>query len=140
MNIGRILKICIALLMLIIGGLIYVGFRSETLLMFRWFRCCGVFEYVAHFRETCLGCDLPYFVRYSLPDGLWLLSYMIIIGTIWNKNKSIQYLIFVYAMPIIAIIIELLQYYFTELGTFDILDIIAYTAAIIIYKLIQHLI
>lgn len=35
------IKIFLAVLLLTIGGLIYIGFRSESLLMFEWYEHIG---------------------------------------------------------------------------------------------------
>lgn len=132
----RCLKVYMAILLLLVGSFIYIGFRSESLLMFKWFEYIGILEYVTIFRDICAKYSLPHFVKYSLPDGLWLLSYMLIIGTIWQTHNNRPYLLFVYTLPVASLIVELLQYFFDRLGTFDLLDILSYTSAIIIYKLI----
>lgn len=133
------IKTCSALFFLLIGGLIYIGYRSETLLMFKWFECIGISDYIIHFRDICSKYNIPYFIKYSLPDGLWLLSYMMIIGTIWD-NRNYTYYLFIYIIPFAAISMELIQIIFSSLGTFDILDILSYVMAIIIYQLTQRLI
>lgn len=132
-------KIFIAVLLLTIGGLIYIGFRSESLLMFVWYEHIGVYEYISLFREFCSQYEVSEFVRYSLPDGLWLLSYMILIGTIWGNNRCSIYRLYICVIPLTAIILELLQYHFSVLGTFDVLDFLSYILAITIYGLIQRL-
>ena len=134
------IKIFLAVLLLTIGGLIYIGFRSESLLMFEWYEHIGGYRYILSFRELCSQYEVSQFVKYSLPDGLWLLSYMILIGTIWGNNRCNTYRLFIYSMPLIAVILELLQDQFSVLGTFDVLDILSYILAITIYGLIQLLV
>ena len=91
-----------------------------------------------YFRDTCSKYSIPNFIQYSLPDGLWALSYMMMMGTIWD-DRNLQKLLLVYTVPLVAITLELSQIFFSTLGTFDILDILSYSMAIIIYQLIQHL-
>ena len=134
------IKIFLAVLLLTIGGLIYIGFRSESLLMFEWYEHIGGYRYILSFRKLCSQYEVSQFVKYSLPDGLWLLSYMILIGTIWGNNRCNTYRLFIYSMPLIAVILELLQSQFSVLGTFDVLDILSYILAITIYGLIQLLV
>ena len=131
-------KICLALFILVIGGLIYIVYRSENLLMFKWFDYLCISDYIMYFRDTCSKYSIPNFIQYSLPDGLWALSYMMIMGTIWD-DRNLQKLLLVYTVPLVAITLELSQIFFSTLGTFDILDILSYSMAIIIYQLIQHL-
>ena len=49
-NRQRIVKVILSFAILIIGGLIYVGFRDKSLLMFSWFEQLGVSGEVDAFR------------------------------------------------------------------------------------------
>jgi len=56
-----------------VGALIYVGWRSPTLLVFDWMTFCGI--PLNAFRPSA---TLPHPILYSLPDGCWVLA-----GTSW---------------------------------------------------------
>lgn len=119
---------------LIIGGMLYLGYRSQDLLMFRWANYLGLSRFVNSWRKFCFQYPLPEWCYYALPDGLWLLSYILLINIIWNSHtwKSI---IWIYALPAIAITSELLQLLNPNFGTFDIMDIVCYLGAVILFEL-----
>ena len=48
----RIAKAVVGGTALIIGGLIYIKYRSESLLMFDWFSGLGLTEYIEYFRNN----------------------------------------------------------------------------------------
>ena len=119
---------------LIIGGMLYLGYRSQELLMFRWANYLGLSRIVNSWRKFCFQYPLPEWCYYALPDGLWLFSYILLINIIWNSHtwKSI---IWIYALPAIAITSELLQLLNPYFGTFDIMDIVCYLGAVILFEL-----
>ena len=80
----RILKVIIALVLLSIGGLIYLTFRGENLLMFNWLNELDLMYQIDNLRAYNQKIYLYDWVLYSLPDGLWLLAYLLIIDSIWH--------------------------------------------------------
>ena len=127
-------NIVLSIVPLIIGGILYLGYRSQELLMFRWVNFLGLSNIVSLWREFCFQHPLPGWCYYALPDGLWLLSYILLIYIIWDSHtwKSI---IWIYALPTIAITSELIQLLDSRFGTFDIMDIIGYMGAILLFEL-----
>lgn len=127
-------NIALSIAPLIIGGMLYLGYRSQELLMFRWVNFLGLSNTVSSWRKICFQHPLPEWCYYALPDGLWLLSYILLINIIWNSHtwKSI---IWIYALPAIAITSELLQLLNPYFGTFDIMDIVCYLGAVILFEL-----
>ncbi len=69
---------------------------------------------------------LPDWVLYSLPDGLWIYSYILVIGAIRNFNIR-ESTLAIFCLPTVAIISEFLQLPGIIPGTFDSSDILAYT-------------
>ena len=53
---------------------------------------------------------VPEWVVYSLPDGMWLLSYMFTMEFIWNNDGKHIRLFFVWAMPVAIIAHEFCQF------------------------------
>lgn len=129
------MKFIFSILSLLTGGLIYLGYRTETLLMFKWVDYLGLSPWVKQLRTFCTEFPLPSWVYYSLPDGLWLLSYMLFMNIIWSKKEEIQYIIWLYILPIIAIVSEILQIFISGIGTFDIIDLLSYVSAILTFNI-----
>lgn len=136
-NKQRIVNVVLSFAILIIGGLIYVGFRDKSLLMFNWFEQLGIIGEVDAFRGLVNSEGLYGWVKYSLPDGLWLFAYMFLVDTIWNGSKSISSYIFISSLPFLALLSELLQYFGLVPGVFDWIDVASYLFAILLYVIIK---
>ena len=130
----KIKNIALSILPLITGGMLYLGYRSPELIMFRWANFLGLSNIVSSWREFCLQHPLPEWFYYALPDGLWLLSYILLVNLTWNE-LTWKSRIWVYALPTVAIISELMQILIPMLGTFDIIDLTCYIGAIILFEL-----
>lgn len=126
---ARRIELGLALILFIVEGLLYLTFRSTELNMFRLYEHAG--PWVKTLREWGSELYVPEWVKYSLPDGLWLLSYLFLIDAIWNKFdkcSSIWYLI----MPGVAFGSELAQLFWGFTGTADPMDFTCYAGAIVI--------
>ena len=64
-------------------------------------------------------------IVFSLPDGLWAMSYTMLIFHL-RKDKTVRTLIWSIIIPIVGILSEISQYYSLIPGTFDIIDLIMY--------------
>lgn len=126
----------VALLLFLLGVLTYIGFRSDNLRMFSWADALGVHSVILYIRECFCNISVGSFVSYSLPDGLWLLAYLMIIDAIWRENSKGK-LFFITLLPFSAICSEIFQLIGIVNGVFDILDLAAYLGAILIYKLLK---
>lgn len=135
----RIGRSILSLLILCIGGLIYIGLRDKSLLMFDWFNHLGISQYVEIFRGLFNSEGVYGWVKNSLPDGLWLFSYMFLVDAIWNGSKSISAYIFIYYLPILALVSEFSQYFGLVPGVFDWIDVASYLFAILLYITIKLL-
>lgn len=133
----RIVKVILSFTILIIGGLIYVGFRDKSLLMFRWFEQLGISGEVNAFRNLVNSEGIYGWVKNSLPDGLWVFAYMFLVDAIWNGSKSISSYIFIFSLPGFALLSEFLQYFGLFPGVFDWIDVASYSFAIILYIIIK---
>lgn len=125
---NRITAFSIALCAMSLGGATYLLFRPTSLLLFSWLEKINMLDYIDTARGN-INFSLPEWVIYSLPDGLWLLSYMLVIGAIWDFDlkHSAPALFF---LPALALISELLQLPGIVPGTFDPGDILAYLLGI----------
>lgn len=134
---ARIEKSLLSLLILFIGGLIYIGFRDKSLLMFDWFNFIGITQHIETFRSFFNSEGIYGWVKNSLPAGLWLFAYVYLVDAIWNGAKSISSYIFIYSLPFFAILSEFLQYFGLVPGVFDWIDVFSYLFAIFLYIFIK---
>lgn len=120
----RIATLILSLVTLFFGGGLYLMCRSEHLVMFDWCKAIGIYPLIQQLRPQG---HFDSWVIYSLPDGLWLFSYIILTGAIWafDMRKSL-----LCSVPLIVIAIgsELLQLPHIIRGTFDIIDLLCYIA------------
>ena len=82
----------LAVLALIVGGIIYILFRTNTLLMFTWFDSCGLGPAIRTAREAArpFQSALPGWIRYTLPGGLWLYSMLEVVALIWLEYPKVS--------------------------------------------------
>ena len=134
----KVTKYGLSILLLSLGGLIYIIYRPTELIMFDWFQEIGIENIIKHLRLNYDDINIYEWIKYNLPAGLWLFSYMFIIDAIWdNDNNSKSYLLFLSITPIASILSEILQFFGLLHGTFDIKDILAYIGAIILFITIK---
>lgn len=126
-------RIALAILFFMVGGAIYVSYRVKTLNMFGWFNFLGLDHYVDYLRSNIGTYKISNFVKYSLPDGLWLFSYFLVIKAIYNTEMSKAAIISYTALPLVAIGSEILQIFNLVPGVFDIYDLICYICSILIF-------
>ena len=102
----------ISVVAIIMGGMIYVLFRTQEFRFFRWAEALGASQVLYDWRNNFLNgsLQLPRWVVYSLPEGLWALAYGLFIATIWNGQRGwIKYL-WMATVPLLPAVYELLQY------------------------------
>lgn len=107
-----------------LGGLIYIIWRSTSLLMFSWFDGFGLTSLINALRNISFA--VPGWVIYSLPSGLWIYSFSFILIYIWHDAKSKSKYLWMSLAPIIALGSELGQLIGVIPGTFDLADIALY--------------
>ena len=137
----RGLKIFIGFIFLFIGSYLYLKFRAETLLMFKWVDNLGLDFIVSSIRRSFEGFNLyqmNYFV-FSAPYGLWVISFCCFIGAIWHKDSSVSAIIWRLFVPVIAISSEILQFVGFLPGTYDINDLLVLFVSTIIGLIISFL-
>lgn len=138
-NIIVAFKVLLSFTLLTIGGLIYLGWRSGNLVMFQIFEKSGMSNLLTSIRNVGTEYSLFEWVKYSMPDGLWLFSYMFLIDTIWQNHRYTSYYVFLWSLPAISIMSELLQYVAIVPGTFDIVDLACYILAIVIFMILKFI-
>ena len=119
-------RIMIYLFPLTLGGFIYIIFRTETLIMFHWFKYLNISNEVDSIKNMRTGYSFPNWFIYNLPDGLWIFSYTAISLEIWKNSITRQNIFWVFSIPIISVLSEFLQLFKIIPGTFDFLDVTFY--------------
>ena len=81
---------------------------------------------------------MPSYVKYNLPDGLWMLSFLLFMESIWADEKLLKW---IFCVPIItfAFILEALQFLGYFSGTGDVFDLYFYAIAILLFILLTKL-
>lgn len=133
-------KTLISFVLFICGGLIYILFRTESLVMFQWFKAFKLLDFINYIRQGIGVCITSDFIRFCLPDGLWLLSYLILMDAVWGNTHNLWSFFFYAILPFIAICSEILQYFSLLSGTFDLGDIVAYLCSLFLFIIYIHLI
>ena len=130
----RGLKIFVGLIFLLIGSYLYLKFRSETLLMFKWAKNLGLDFIVSSIRGSfeSLNSDRMKYIIFSAPYGFWVISFCCFIGAIWHKDNSFSAIIWRLFVPVIAISSELLQFVGLLPGTYDTNDLLVLIVSTII--------
>jgi hypothetical protein len=110
---------------MLVGGLIYVLWREQGLLMFAWFSDVGLSPQVATLRNAALPLRplLPSWLLYSLPEALWLLSGLLALDVIWGTRKRGGYLFWTVCLATMAIGSEVGQFVRVVPGRFDPVDL-----------------
>lgn len=116
------------ILTLILGGFIYISFRAESLTMFKWFATASLDAPIARLRAITLTLtpNLPNWFLYSLPDGIWVFSYISLMLLIWKNKINQENIVYIFSLPLIAILSEIGQLFKIVPGTFDTIDILFY--------------
>lgn len=109
-----------------IGSLIYVLFRADNILIFKFFQFIGISEMINNIRNVTMEFSiyLPDWILFSLPDGLWVYSLNIFCLFFTGYYLDFKNCYFVIVGIFLGIGSELLQLINLIPGTFDIIDLI----------------
>jgi len=120
------LRITKGLTPVILGGFIYLTYRTDSLLMFGWFNTIGLTEYIKILRTSdwLHSTTIPNWVIYSLPDALWLFSFTYTTLLLWNFKINKHSIFWICLAPFIGLSSELGQMIGFIPGTFDVLDLV----------------
>jgi len=116
-----------------VGGVIYLMFRSQDMLMFQWADMLGLTNALNSARVDLapIGSHLPDFVLYCVPDGAWVFACTAFFARLWPDGPIWMRVGWIGIGSVLAIGGELGQAIGFVPGTFDPLDILAYTVAAI---------
>jgi len=137
----KIMLMSSGIICFLLSTLIYILFRPTSLLLFHWINYFGFMDKIFIFRSyfSPVKDIIPFYLIYSIPFGLWVISYMTFIKIIWCESKSYSYDIFFWSVPIISFISEMFQYFGVISGTFDLTDLVILGITIILGFIIKNI-
>lgn len=100
-------------------------FRVDSLSIFWLIEKIGLDNWLNPIRERTMMWDINSFIKYSLPDGLWVYSFSYFIFSIWlapTEEKVLKYL-FLSIPLLLGVGGEIAQLAFPAVGTFDSQDV-----------------
>lgn len=119
---------------LVIGAAIYLLWRERNLLMFAWVDAAGLGPGLdaARSATASFGARLPAWVRYSLPNGLWIFALNAALLRIWRGGHPLFRGLWLALALALGTGAELLQAAGLLPGTFDLTDLtVGVTAAVL---------
>lgn len=125
-------SICLSALTLLLGGLIYILGRSSNLVFFHWLKVAGFGHYFKSMSQNSLHPDLPKWLVFSFPNGLWAFAYALLITGIWFYSRSRLRYFWMSSIPALIIGFEVLQYTGLIPGIFSFQDVIFGIAGLLI--------
>ena len=126
------LKLPLGMMMLLMGGMTYLLFRPQTLLMFHVTDAIGLSAAINSMREG-ISSQLPEFIIYSLPGALWAAAYILTIDSLMFRQSVMPRILVSGIIPVIGAVSELLQLTGLLPGTFDVADLLCYLVPYLLY-------
>ena len=126
-------RIITIVMMLMVGGLVYLLFRPRTLLLFHVADAMGLSSVITRCRSAVEGITLPDWMIYCLPNALWAGAYVLLADSVL-KGRSVRLRLLVTAViPALGLLSEVMQAFGLLPGTFDGWDVVAYALPYLLY-------
>ena len=125
------MKVILSIILVSIGGCIYLMQRTTGLLMFRIIDFLRLTDVVATLRAYAM--QWPEFVVFSLPGGLWSASYVLLADAVFAGQSNLIRLSWGSLIPMIGVVSELLQALGLCPGTADWQDAVCYGVPYMVY-------
>ena len=84
----KAVKVIAGIMLLMCGCSIYLLFRSTSIALYRFSCAIGLGNLLELARKEVTDWHIPVFVRFCIPDGLYSLSYVILIDALCPKDGS----------------------------------------------------
>lgn len=111
-------------LSLLVGLMIYLGWRDTSHPFYRKAVSLGWASEVDHFRATAGSVAMPAWFVYSLPDGLWMFAFVLFMLVLWDFRFAGQGKFWIVVAMIAGISIEISQGLTSGMGSFDWVDML----------------
>lgn len=134
----NILKVFWGIVCLLSGCAIYLLFRSTSLNIYQWCTELGLSNIIDSFRYIVQDWDIPEWIKYSLPDGVYVTAYILIMDAIWQNDDSLIKHFIIALVPVVTITSEIFQYFGLVKGTFDFCDLIFYSVPFVAYYINKY--
>ncbi len=122
-----------SILLLLSGGMIYILFREEELLLYSFATDTFLGDIISSLRGAHFGIGMPLWLANSLPDGLWSCSYILLMHGLMRPLGPKSMLRWAIVIPLLGATSELMQALGLLPGVFDIIDLLFYTLPYILY-------
>ena len=118
-----ILRHLLIFISMISGLIIYLGFRTTHTPIYHWAIKLGWKNELSDMRNSVQHIHLPDWIVYSLPDGLWMFSFVMAVLTIWNYKLNSMTWKWIISAICIGLGFELIQGFVKGMGVFDWTDL-----------------
>jgi len=122
----------VAFLLLCLGGIVYLLWRPDSLLMFRWAEQLGCLDGIDAARDRASGVFRIGWTLHSLPHGTWTFSGTSLMGLVWRTSPSWSAGFWIALIPAFSIFGEFGQFAGFVPGCFDVLDLFTAVASSIL--------
>ena len=133
-----ILEVLWGIICLASGCAIYLLFRSTSLNIYQWCMEFGLSNIIDSVRYIVQDWDMPEWIKYNLPDGVYVAAYILIIDAIWKDDDSLIKHFVIALVPLVTITSEIFQYFGLVKGTFDLCDLLFYSVPFIAYHINKY--
>ena len=118
----------------ILGGMIYVLWRPDTIRFLGWFDLIGIDFPLAIIRgySMLVYAHIPEWIIFSLPNGFWAFSYAFTITFIWWGSDSLAGYMWLGSIPVVSLGYETMQYAGVIQGVFCYQDLFFCTTGAVV--------
>ena len=120
----KITVVLFVVLPLITGLVLYASSRSEAIYLNQFLEVVTGGLMIDSLQSFFQSINLPHWVIYSLPDGLWMLALVVLVLAIWNFKLNMQSLPWLVMAVLSGVMFEVFQGLGFLSGTFDVTDLI----------------
>jgi hypothetical protein len=113
----------LVVLPMLLGLFIYMSSRSESIFLNQWIATQNQGKVLNFFQNLIPG-NIPQWIKFSLPDALWMLSLTTLVLFIWDFKLNKKSMLWVGSTILCGIVLEILQLFGFIRGTFDVLDLL----------------
>lgn len=112
-----------------VGASVYLLFRTPSLVVFHWVEAIGLHTHLMALRRCLSDVQLPEWLLYSLPDGIWVYAITMWMSIIWHGETPWPWLSI---GVLLAVGAEFGQAIGCVPGTYQHLDVLFYIGAFLL--------
>ena len=131
------MRLTASVVALVAGGMIYILGRPRTLLLFWVADHIGLRRTFDALRAAHPLEGWPEWAVYSLPGGLWSLSYILLVDVLASRLSTTMRVTLAGVIPLMGVLSELFQRVGWLPGTYDQTDLLFYLSPYLIYLCIH---